>query len=940
MGWSYAPVVIDEVLATLNLPEDLAWISLRDGASGGAAFYTSPGAEPGDAGLPAAEVRIPMYNRQWVAHLRAKPALVAELHLLSPGLVTGFGALLAALLGGTVFLLAQRRRRARGLRLERAQRAAIVEASDDAIVGIRLDGGISEWNGGAERLFGLAAAQVHGRPLGEVLPAPRWLDEDAAVFASVGAGRRVAPFETQRRHADGSLVDVSVSAAPIHDAGGKLAGLAMTFRDIRAANAARLELQALNASLDRQVRERTDDLDRALRDLRNLVDALPSMIGYWDRDLRNRMANRAYAGLLGVQPEELKGRQLTEVISREDYEFERPLVEAALHGEARSFHRSMPRPGGGPLLHVLAHYLPDVASGVVQGFYVLIHDVSELQAQRAALEAEKREKAGLLATIDAHTIVSTTDRAGIIVAVNQRFCQVSGHDAAALVGRTHRIVNSGVHPPGFWQAVWRRLAAGESWQGEVCNRARDGSLYWIDSIIAPFLDQRGRIDKIIAFSTDITARKVAELELRQALATLESVVKSATQVAIVATTPDGTVTLFNSGAAGLLGHAAGDVIGRANAIGWYREEELAARAAALGVANAAAQAAPELLAGPGLAGSPFDCQLVRADGSLVPVTASVAPILDADDTLLGYIHVAYDIRYRLAQEALLQEAAAAAERANEAKSRFLANMSHEIRTPLNAVIGLAWLLERTALDGEQAAHVANIRAAGGALLAIVNDVLDLSKIEAGEMPLEHLTFSLRDLCSGLEALVGAQARAKGLALRLVPGADLPDALVGDPTRVRQILLNLIANAIKFTEHGEVALSIEPLAAEPGTCRLRFSVTDTGIGIAPEEVERLFLPFAQLDASTTRRFGGTGLGLSIVRNLVDMLGGSIVARSTPGRGSCFTLELPFDAGDPQALAPSLRRGEQARRLVEVRVLLVDDSEINLTVAGRLLELEGR
>nr|WP_229408917.1 ATP-binding protein [Massilia yuzhufengensis] len=208
------------------------------------------------------------------------------------------------------------------------------------------------------------------------------------------------------------------------------------------------------------------------------------------------------------------------------------------------------------------------------------------------------------------------------------------------------------------------------------------------------------------------------------------------------------------------------------------------------------------------------------------------------------------------------------------------------------------------------------------------------------MPLEHLTFSLRDLCSGLEALVGAQARAKGLALRLVPGADLPDALVGDPTRVRQILLNLIANAIKFTEHGEVALSIEPLAAEPGTCRLRFSVTDTGIGIAPEEVERLFLPFAQLDASTTRRFGGTGLGLSIVRNLVDMLGGSIVARSTPGRGSCFTLELPFDAGDPQALAPSLRRGEQARRLVEVRVLLVDDSEINLTVAGRLLELEGR
>ena len=938
-GWSYAPIVIDEVLATLRLHEDMLWVELRDAATAGdGRFYASAGGEPRAAGLPVLEIRIPMFNRQWIARVRARPVLADDLHLVPPAAVFAVGALLAALLGGVGFLLAQRRRRARGLRLERAQRAAIVEASDDGIVGVRLDGGIIEWNRGAERLFGMSADEVAGRPIGQVLPAPGWIDEDTAMLASVGAGRRVAPFETQRRHPDGSLVDVSLSAAPIHDDGGELVGMAMSFRDIRAAKAARVELEALNTSLDRQVRERTAALDRALRDLRNIVDALPSMIGYWDRNLCNRMANRAYADWFGLEPEQLKGLRMAE-LSPESYELNRPMAEAALRGEARSFHRSLPRPGNGVMFHALTHYLPDVVGGVVQGFYVLVHDVTDLQAQRVALEAEKREKAGLLATIDAHAIVATTDRNGIIVSVNERFCQVSGHAAADLVGRTHRLVASGIHPPAFWTEVWRSIAAGESWQGEICNRARDGALYWVDSIIAPFLDERGRIEKIIAVSTDISARKLAEFELRQALATLESVLESATQVAIVATDRAGTVTLFNSGASRLLGYAAGEVVGRPGAMRWYREEELAARAADLGLEGREGGAPYRLLTDERVTGVPFDCHYVRADGALVPVTASVAPILDADGTVLGHIHLAYDIRQRLAQEALLKDAVAAAERANEAKSRFLANMSHEIRTPLNAVLGLAWLLERTALDGEQAGHVANIRAAGGALLAIVDDVLDLSRIEAGEMPLEHLTFSLRNLCSDLQAMFGAQARAKGLALRMVPGPDLPDALVGDPTRVRQVLLNLLANAIKFTEVGSVELAIRVADTEAGACRVAFSVRDTGIGIAADVMEHLFQPFAQADASTTRRFGGSGLGLSIVRNLVDMMGGSLRAESTPGTGSRFDVELPFGTGDPQALPARLARGEEGPRLAGVRVLLVDDSEINLTVAGRLLELEG-
>ncbi|MGQ3052844.1 MAG: ATP-binding protein [Roseateles sp.] len=288
---------------------------------------------------------------------------------------------------------------------------------------------------------------------------------------------------------------------------------------------------------------------------------------------------------------------------------------------------------------------------------------------------------------------------------------------------------------------------------------------------------------------------------------------------------------------------------------------------------------------------------------------------------------------------LLAESEARSLQATMAKTRFLANMSHEIRTPLNAVIGLTHLLVRTPLTAEQRPHVQNIMLAGQALLGIVNDVLDLTKIEAGEMALERAPFSLRDICSALQAMFGDQAQGKGLRLRLAPDADLPQALEGDATRLRQILVNLLGNAIKFTETGEVQLRMQALPAQSGQCRLRVEVMDTGIGIAPEVLPTLFAPFSQADASTTRRFGGTGLGLSITKHLVELMGGGLGVRSTVGEGSCFWVELPFGLGDPKQLVERRHLMPDGTRLQGVNVLVVDDSDINRQVAGRLLELEG-
>jgi two-component system, sensor histidine kinase and response regulator len=251
-----------------------------------------------------------------------------------------------------------------------------------------------------------------------------------------------------------------------------------------------------------------------------------------------------------------------------------------------------------------------------------------------------------------------------------------------------------------------------------------------------------------------------------------------------------------------------------------------------------------------------------------------------------------DITERCKLEHRLRDAIAIADKASKSKSEFLANMSHEIRTPLNAVIGLGYLLEQTSLSEDQRQFLSKIQFAGRALLGVVNNVLDLSKIEAGEMSLEDQPFDLIELVRDVSQMLLPQAAEKGIELMIRPAVSLPRMVTGDALRVRQILTNLLNNAIKFTERGHVTLAAFCTEQGAGRIRLRCEVADTGIGIEPAACERLFTPFTQADASTTRRFGGTGLGLSIARRFVELMGGEIGVASTPGVGSTFWMEIPL------------------------------------------------
>jgi signal transduction histidine kinase/CheY-like chemotaxis protein len=333
----------------------------------------------------------------------------------------------------------------------------------------------------------------------------------------------------------------------------------------------------------------------------------------------------------------------------------------------------------------------------------------------------------------------------------------------------------------------------------------------------------------------------------------------------------------------------------------------------------------------------------RRDGSLVDVSYAITPLETPSDSVAAVL-VFFDLTERRRMEQAVREAMEAAESASRAKSEFVANISHEIRTPLNAVIGMTSVLLASELPAEQRDHVQTIRKSGEALLSLINEILDFSRLEAGRMPLEEHPFLLRERVAIAFELVGPDAQRKSLRLRWEVAPICPDVLIGDAARLQQILLNLLYNAVKFTPSGEVVLTVDLAAQEGEDVVVSFRVCDTGVGLPPDRIEELFSPFLQADASTSRRYGGSGLGLAISRRLVERMGGEISAQGQPGGGSIFTFTVRFRRGTEEDLAAAaLLAPEPATHPVgdpeTLRILLAEDNPLNQKVARLLLEKLG-
>ncbi|MFI7480952.1 response regulator [Kocuria sp. M1R5S2] len=402
---------------------------------------------------------------------------------------------------------------------------------------------------------------------------------------------------------------------------------------------------------------------------------------------------------------------------------------------------------------------------------------------------------------------------------------------------------------------------------------------------------------------DKVAQRTAELE------NLAAIVDSSPD-AIVGKTAHGVVTSWNPGAERVYGYPAEEAIGRHIRF-VLLEEDLEAEEALLATIREN-----------GVKHS-FETERRRKDGTLVPLALTMFPVRGHH----GIASIAQDITERRRTQAELLSAREAALESSRLKSEFLATMSHEIRTPMNGVVGLTSLLLETSLDDVQRQYAEGVRSAGEALLTLINDILDFSKLEAGRVDLDPVPLDPRRLVDEVVGLLAEQAQGKGLELIGHCDPAVPARLVGDARALRQILLNLVSNAVKFTGAGEVAVLVQVEEQVGDSSVVRFEVHDTGIGIPPEHQDLVFDSFAQADASTTRRYGGTGLGLAISRRLTEALGGRIGVRSTPGRGSVFWVSVPLpraEAEDP-ALAP--RPGDLPAGL---RVLVVDDNATNRLV----------
>jgi two-component system, sensor histidine kinase and response regulator len=560
--------------------------------------------------------------------------------------------------------------------------------------------------------------------------------------------------------------------------------------------------------------------------------------------------------------------------------------------------------------------------GQVSRVFGISQDVTERTLIELAVQhSESRLRAILNCAVDA---IITMDSHGRIHSFNPSAEKMFGYLSCEILGEDISILIPSPHKERHHSYINRYLRTGMphiiGQSREIQALHKSGRLIPIELTVTEVENQGERF--FTGMLRDISAHKQAEAALISARSELQSVINAASEISIIASTPEGVITLFNSGAERMLGYSAADIIGIRTPVMFHDMNEVVSRSIELTNLSGKAITGFAVLVYEAIQHG-FEARewiYIRKNGSRLTVLLTITPIRDADGIITGFLGIAKDITPLKITQAELYRAKIQAEQANKAKSEFLANMSHEIRTPLNAVLGIAFLLGNTSLDISQKQYVKMISGAGRSLLLILNDILDFSKIEAGRMDISLVEFSLDEMLDELASIMSVNAADKDLDLLISVQPEVPRILMGDGMRLQQILINLAGNAIKFTQKGHVSLQIALETASADMINIRFTVLDTGIGMSQQQQERLFQPFSQADNSMTRKYGGTGLGLAISKRLVELMNGSIGVKSQLDCGSEFWFCLPFSPIHHATTSPV------KYPLKALQVLVLDDNQV--------------
>jgi PAS domain S-box-containing protein len=631
-----------------------------------------------------------------------------------------------------------------------SQLAAIVEFSEDAIFSTSLDGIIKNWNNGAEKIYGYSSKEAIGNHISMIIPS-EFLNEEKEINKRILNNEIVKHYETVRINKKGEQLNISLSASPLKDGDGKIIGISVIARDITFKKKSEKELIDINAKFVLQTgekekraaelviadieldfqnkeKEKREIVNKELEALshsakiasqyaRSLIEASLDPLVTISVEGKITDVNEASVKVTGEKREKLIGTDFS------DY-FTEP--ERAREGYKQVFEKGFVsdypltiRHKNGKLTDVLYNasvYKDD--KGNVLGVFAAARDVTDQKISEENLRKSLKEISDYKYALDEFSIVAITDQKGIIKHANDNFCKISKYTIDELIGQDHRIINSGYHPKEFIRDLWTTISSGNIWRGDLKNKAKDGTIYWVATTIVPFLDEQGKPYQYVSVRTDITDQKRFATELTEA-------------------------KIFAELATGIA-------------------EEAQSKA---------------------------------------------------------------ESATRIAEDAM------------KAKQQFLSNMSHEIRTPMNAIIGFTKVVLKTDLLPKQKEYLQAIKVSGDALIVLINDILDLAKVDAGKMTFEQTPFKMASSISAMLHLFEPKIQEQNLILVKEYDINIPDVLVGDPVRLNQIVLNLVSNAVKFTTKGTITVSVKLLNEDEEKATIEFVVKDTGIGINCKTIGR-------------------------------------------------------------------------------------------------------